>query len=425
MSCMHKGFLIITLWLVISLPVFSQNLPALDGDTIRILVPGDPFAIALLDSQAELEDRSGAQFVIDIVSYNDTRQIVLNNAKDLTSRYDIVALDVVWMGEYGADNILLPLDDYIDDSSVVQPIDFLQVAYEAGQYQNQQLALPIQPHPELIWYRRDVLEDNNLAIPMTATELLDVAQALTDADNNQYGICWNAQRGQALGQQMAHFYGMFGQALIDDNGNPTLNTPAGVAAAEFANDLLASSPPDILTMAWDQRIQKYSQGICMMTYGWGARKVDLSATNVQVVTGYTGAVAMADIESAVTPLGTWSLGIPANIGEREALAWTALEWLTSPDIQTLLAENGNGGMPRYSIMINPELQNLYPTFDVVYALDMDNQLADWMRPAISEWSDIARILGTVYHDMLAGDLTPQQAADLAQSQAEELMAESG
>ena len=43
-----------------------------------------------------------------------------------------------------------------------------------------------------------------------------------------------------------------------------------------------------------------------------------------------------------------------------------------------------------------------------------------MRPAVPQWSALADILGTVYHDMLRGELTPEQAAARAQQQADVL-----
>ena len=133
--------------------------------------------------------------------------------------------------------------------------------------------------------------------------------------------------------------------------------------------------------------------------------------------GYAGAPYASDA-APVTAIGVWNLGIPSNIGERADIAWRALEWLTSSEIETLLAENGNGGMARYSILENPRLQALYPAFEVVSQLGSQNQLADWMRPAVPQWPLLADILGTVYHDMLQGDLTAEEAAAEAQRQAE-------
>jgi multiple sugar transport system substrate-binding protein len=124
----------------------------------------------------------------------------------------------------------------------------------------------------------------------------------------------------------------------------------------------------------------------------------------------------------VTSIGTWSLGIPANIGARRDIAWPFLAWLTSSEIERWLAQHGNGGMPRYSVMRDAALAKRYPAFATVARLGQSGQLSDWMRPAVPQWSALCDVLGTVYHDMLRGELSPQQAAERAQRQADALFA---
>lgn len=411
---------IITAALISGIGAVRAQETLLNGETLHLVVVGDPFAVALENSLTELSAMAGGQIDLEIVSYDDMRDITLLNARDQESYYDIVSFDAVWMGEYAENSILLPLNERIDASSVVDPADFLEQGYQTAAYDDVQYGLPIQPHPELLWYRSDRFEEDGIAVPETTEELLAAAAHFTDAENNQYGICWNGQRGQALGQQMAHFYAAFGQPLLDDNGQPTLDTPRAVEAAQYALDLLPYSPPDVLNMAWDQRPVRFAQQGCMMTYEWAARTYLVEEDPTSQVAGKVGYAAAPHAEDSapVTSMGAWSLGIPANIGPREELAWRALEWLTSPEIERLLAVNGNGGMPRYSILRDPELRARYPAFAVVDTLGSEGLLNDWMRPAVPQWPQMADIMGTVYHDMLNGQMSPEEAATEVQRQAQ-------
>lgn len=396
----------------------------LGGETIRLLIVGDPFATALRELGEELGRRAGGTVLIEVVGYDELRDLTLRNADDLESAYDIVSFDVVWAGEYGAQGVLMPLEDLIAAAPDLRPDDFLDVAYESSRAGGRQLGLPIQPHPELLWYRSDLLAAVGLGPPATTDELLAAARALNHPERDEYGICWNGQRGQPLGQQMAHFYAAFGQPLLDAAGRPTLNTPRGIAAARFAQSLLLVSPPDILGMAWDQRTRRFAAGGCAMTYEWAARSPmaeHAPTSQVRGLVGY-GPAPHAPDAPAVTPLGTWSLGIPANIAGRRAMAWRFLAWLSSAEIQRLLAAHGNAGMPRDSLLRDEELVARYPAFTTVTRPEVAAQLDDWMRPAVPEWPHLAEILGTVYHDMLRGDLTPEQAAAEAQARAEQLFA---
>lgn len=418
---MRYGKVLIVLGVILALTGGPSAAQEQQGLTLHLLVVADPFALALQEAAPALEQRYGANLDIEIVGYTDTREQTLRNARDQHSRYDLVSFDVLWMGEYAAQSILLPLNTHIDATSFLQPDDFLAAAHTASAADGVQYGLPIQPHPELLWVRRDLFEAAGLAYPTTTDEVVAAAARLQNPAAGLYGICWNAQRRQPLGQQMAHFYGAFGQPLLDGT-TPTLDTERGLAAAEYALALLAHSPPDILTMAWDQRILRFNAGGCAMTYGWGART--FLAGDVVRQVDYLAAPHAPNAE-AVTPIGAWSLGIPANIGEREAEAWRFLAWLSSPEIQHLLAINGNGGMPRLSLLADPALAELYPAFPVVAALAERDELKDWMRPAIAQWPALEVILGTVFHDMLRGQLTPAQAIAEAQRQAVALFAEDG
>ncbi|TVR24942.1 MAG: extracellular solute-binding protein [Anaerolineaceae bacterium] len=409
-----RPFVFVLVFALLSLNTFASD------HMIRLLVAGDPFAIALQNAQPELEARYGGNIEINIVGYNDMRTLALLNAQDAVSDYDIISFDVLWIGELFDAMALTSLNEYIMQAPELDTDDFLTAAYRASQYGDQQLGLPIQPHPELLWYRVDLFEQANIDPPRTTDDVLQAASQLHDPESELYGICWNAQRRQPLGQQIAHFYGAFGQPLFDDDGQPTLNTERGLAAAEYALALMAYSPPDILTMAWDQRILRFASGKCAMTYGWGARSYFVENDPSSEVAGLVGYLPAPHAPSAepVTPIGTWSLGIPANLGERTPLAWDFLAWLSSSEIQTLLAGYGNGGMPRQSVITDETLTAAYPAFAVVSRLDQDSQLADWMRPPVAGWSDLEVILGTVFHNMLINQITPQQAIEEAQHQAD-------
>jgi multiple sugar transport system substrate-binding protein len=407
---------------IVSTPAGSST-PSLRGETLRLLLVGDPFAVAIQETSAELERLTGAHFQLEVVGYDDVRRLTLRNAQDKVSAYDLISFDVVWAGEYGEQEVLLPLDEHLSRSrALVEPEDFLDIAFTQSRYHGRQLGLPIQPHPELLWYREDLLAAEGLRPPRTTEELLEVARHYQKPESGRYGILWNGQRGQAFGQQMAHFYAAFGQPLLDARGRPTLDTPKGLAAARFALALLKVSPPDVVNTAWDQRPLRMAQGSVAMTYEWSARAYLVEEAPSSLVAGKIGYAAAphAPGEAAVTPIGTWSLGIPSNIGPRRELAWHALTWLTSRETLRLLARHGNGGMPRKSLLRDPELVRRYPVFAVVDQLSQAGQLQDWMRPAVPQWPQLAEILGTTYHDMLLGRLTPEQAAAQAQQQADAL-----
>lgn len=399
-----------------------QQITDLRGQTLRILVVGDPFALALRQLKDEFEADLGITIELEIVGYNDTRTLTLANASDLVSSYDLVSFDVMWLGEYVENDVLLPLDSLTAQSSILEMDDFLQSAIESSRWQGVLYGLPIQPHPELLWYRTDLFAAAGLEAPRTTDDVIDRARALHNPDADIYGICWNGQRSDALAQQMTHFFAAFGQAMLDENQQPTIDTPAGVRAAQYALDLLPYSPPDILNMAWDQRITRFANGSCAMTYGWGARVALVEAMNPDLLEhiGFVAAPHAPD-SAPVTPIGVWSLGIPSNVETNQHIAWMFLEWLSAPQQQARLAKAGNAGVPRYTLAEDHDLTARYKHFTLIAALDRQKQLASWMRPEIPQWNAMAEIISAVFSDMLRGELSAQQAVTLAQSQLEALL----
>jgi len=296
-------------------PASAQEPKPFEGKTIRLLFNADPYGFATQKILADLEGASGAKIVLDIQPYDAQHQKILLNSQSTESAYDIVAVDIVWEGEFGIGNVLTPLDDFIAKSDIDLK-DFPEAMLKGAQYEGKQLGMPIQPHPEILWYRKDLFEAKGIKPPETTDELLAAAAAFHDPDNGFYGIGWNGQRGQPLGQQMAHFYAAFGQPPFDENMKPTLDTPNALRAAKYALELMKYSPPDILNMAWDERARLYAQGKTAMIYEWGARAFMIQDPEMLANTGFIPSPHAPDMP-ALTPMGEWTLSIPSNVKDKE------------------------------------------------------------------------------------------------------------
>lgn len=388
----------------------GKRSPLPEKETYRILLVSDPFSMAMDRMQDHMERELQVPFDFEIVMYNDVRTMASQNVKDQHSTYDLIAFDIVWLGEYVNKGVLHPLEL----SSDIPTEGLLPAALETCKKDGSLYGLPIQPHAELLWARKDVFHSMGLAFPKTTQQVLDTAKLLHQPEQGMYGIAWNAQRGQPLGQTMAHFFAAFGQPLLDDNGEVAFQTEKGLAAAQYALNLMEVSPPDILTMAWDQRTSRFASGHVAMAYGWGARSPTVEVNPSSKVRGNVlyGPSPHAAEAAPVTPLGVWSLGIPSNV-ENKAKSLRLLKWLYTTEEQRLLAFNGNGAPPVTELYEVVELQTRYPVLKTMSDEDLQSQLSASMRPAIPEWNLICEILGTEFHEMLLGHATPEEALERA------------
>jgi multiple sugar transport system substrate-binding protein len=420
--------------------VSSQAAAVLDGQTIRILAIGDPVFQVMQKIHDDMEKMAGGKIELEVRPFDVLHQQVLLNAQNPTSSYDIIAIDLPQFGEYKS--FLLDLDALIKESGF-DAADFQEAAWTGAQASGKQLGIPIQPHPEILAYRKDLFEEAGLRPPESTDDVLAAAKKLHNSKPGLAGIAWNGARGTPLGQTFIQVMGSFGQAPIDlpkkdhgfaidnirpQNMKPMIDTPAGLATAKYLKALMDYSPPGILNMAWDERVRVFAQGGAAMTYIWSGRSAIYELDPQAQARGKVGYVVHPHGPGAVpvSPLGGWSLGIPSNLEKnRIPLAWKVITWLTSPEMMKEYTKHGDCVSPRHSVSQDPSVIADCPVIPVVDAMASKGELADWQRPPVPELQQIVDVLGSVMHEMLAGKRTPEDAVKESQQEIDRIMRKAG
>lgn len=387
------------------------------SEPIKILSMHDPFARARFGNTALVHQKLGVPLDVTLMDYESSNRAIAVNAARRESAYDLIAIDIVWMGHYGALNALLPLDKVLD-SRGVDAAEFISIAWNAGRMNDQQLAIPIQPHPEILIYRRSVLDKLGVSPPETTEDVLKLAKRISEEIPGMYGICWNGANGAALGQQMLHFAGAYGGRLIDQQGHFAVNGAPWREALQYAQRLSSWSPPLIEDMAWDQRIEHFRSGICGMSYAWGARTAVLETDKSPIAgdIGYLPAPNGIGFPKT-TPMGAWLLAIPANLpAERIPAVADALVMLTGEKSAKLLLELGVSALSRPL----PNESNKYPVLNLLRQLDKNKQLTIGMRPAIPSFQALSEIIGVESHAAIFGSTKSDKALQRIASRLKEL-----
>ncbi len=402
---------------------------------VRILVHGDPTFMVMDALKRHFEQVVGTAIHQRAFSIDRLREEALKNAQRKASRYDIIAVDLPWIGEFVESGVLRPLDEVMDIERL-DPADFHTAGWRAAHWGGRPYGVPSQTTPELFFYRRDLFAEAGLEPPRTTGAVLKAAEALHEPRHGRYGIAWNAARGTALGHTVIMTLADFGQPVFDmpeiaggfdadhlaqGTPRPTIDTAKGREAAEYLMALLRFSPPDILSMAWYERVRPYAAGSVAMAYGYTllAPYFELDPTSpAWNQTGYLPHPAGPG-GAPIAPVGGYVLGIPANLpAERVPDAVEALIAFTSPAAQKLYVENGSRTAPRYSVGSDPEVRRLSTIFEAVDAMSWRDELQFWPRPPVPEISDVIAICGEEFHDMLRGIVTPREALRQAQARAD-------
>ena len=130
--------------------------------------------------------------------------------------------------------------------------------------------------------------------------------------------------------------------------------------------------------------------------------------------------------SPVAPVGGYVMGIPRNLPpERLKAAAEALIVFTSPEAQKLYVQNGSRTNPRYSVGSDPDVRRTSTIFEAVDEMSWRDELQFWPRPPIPQISEIIRICGEEFHDMLRGIIPPRTALRNAQNRADAAMKNDG
>ena len=410
--------------------------------TLRILSPSDPTFRSLADFSANLKEFCGGRLEIINLSLDALHGELVRNAARPESKYDIVAIDLPWMGELVESASIVPLNAMIE-AERYRYYDFHSAAWKASGYNAEQFALPIQPTAELLFYRTDLFEQLGLFAPLTTSEVLDSAKILHRSTKGLSGIVMNYGRGTPVGHTFMHALADFGQPLINlprvgsdfalhhlsgEHFRPQIDSEAGHRAAEFLLELLDYAHPHSLECHWDRRIKLFAEGKAAMTYGWSIRASVFEGDEQSPAHGRVGYLPHppAPGRQTVSPIGGFSLAIPANLPEeRIEKAWVMMKYLTQPEMMKWYVLNGNLSSPRFSTSADPEVQAFSPLIEQVDRMEKKGQLQSWPRPPIPEFDAITHILGEEIHAMLGRDSSIGAALQLAQSRIDKLMRAQG
>jgi multiple sugar transport system substrate-binding protein len=398
----------------------APGLDACKGQNLVLASMTDQYINAFNVLVPQFNEASGANVTIDPLGYTDLYQKLIADFVGQTGSYDLMTVDIVWSGEFGANEYTLPLDDFMArDEAELQLDDILPVAWTLGEWQGAHPAYPLAGYANVLNYRKDVFEQAGIEPPTTQEELLAVAQTLTDAEKDFYGIALLGAKGPAVAQDYMAWVQQHGGSILDDEGNPAINTPENVEILKFFGELFKYAPPGSTDYWWDQRETAFRNGNVAMMEGWSIARAGYENPELSTIVGNVD-IAVAPVSEGMEPkygFGGWGIGINADsTPEEQECAWQFIKWLTSPEIQKEWLRN-DGAPIRRSTMTDPEIVAEYPWMPLLLE-SFEKGDGDY-RPRIPQYSIIQDALGTHVNAFLVGQETAEEALEAAQKQIED------
>ena len=405
---------------------------------LRILLSDEPTFLVLDRLAAEISVILDTEIETTVLEYEPLNQRVIENSKASCSDFDLIALDIPWLGRMAMEQALQPMDDWLRDGRT-NPFDFYATAWESARCQGQQLGLPFAATAELFLYRKDMFAEHHLPPPTTVNLVLAAAKKIHDPIAGRFGIAWNAARGQPLGQTFIQVMASFGSPPVSLNHlgagydldtpwnelRPTIDSDAGRETLEYLRELAEYSPPNISEMDWSARMEAYRSGLVAMCYEWSTRTLNFEDDLESPARSNTGYLSHPSRTGGlgISPMGGWVLAIPSNVGTaRKQPVWRALQWLTSPEFTKCLIQNGSPAKFRHSVSSDPEVSDMVPVFGTVDAMEKRGQLQIWPRPPVPFMTSMMRIVGQEVHDAIWGQAPAANVLHRAECRLESMFA---
>ncbi len=401
-----------------------------EGTKITLMLNNATKNNALAEHASEFTEMTGIEVEFDMTPFGSLLEKITSEGVAMTGTYDIVTFLDSWGPSIK--QFLVPLDDRISDAGI--DMDRYPPAFQqAVTYDDMVHGFPWRGHPQLLFYRQDILEELDLDVPTTWAELEEVALAITE-QTDLYGISqhYASHAGQNLFNWITHLWSNGGQ-IFDDNWKPVFNNSAGVEATEryvgYLRDLEVV-PPGSVTYNEYESVQSMVQGESAMVISWWWQYQNL-VDKEKAIDEVAENAAFAPVPEWEGKGGaTYAICMPLSImkdSENQDAAWEFLKWATNPDLEKAIAIDKSDPNTTTNVTVqvsslkDPEVNEAW---DGMHKAAAESLAVSRIMPQIPEWPEVSDVLSITINKIATGD--PVKASlDQAADSIEEIMERAG
>lgn len=314
-----------------------------DGTTINVLAVKSSQFEAHEARLAEFEDATGIDVVVDYVPFPNMKEALTTEMVAGAGDYDVVSIMDQWVTSLQM--LIQPIGDGIEKQGT-DLSDFPEAHLRHGMVDGELVGLPVRGHVQLLFYRKDLLDQAGAEVPSTWSEVVSAANKVqSETDAAGIALPYGKLNGQNLMVWINLLWGNGGQ-LFDENGQPAFNSEAGIAATERYVGFLRDDkivPAGSAVFVEQDAVNSFKQGNSAMLPVWWWVRSQLTDPEQSSVTedqlGFTSLPAVDGAERT-TFTNTWIFSVTDGTQNRDA-AIEYLGWLTDPALErdVLLDEN--------------------------------------------------------------------------------------
>ncbi len=314
---------------------------------------------------------------------------------------------------------LLPLNDLIEQYREEYNLDDIpQPVWDAASIGGNIYGVPFMSNSMHLFYRTDLFEKHDLAVPTTYDEVIDACAVLRDEPSIDLPFTMNLHAGWAWEIEFMHFIRSFGgKYLNDDDNTPIFNGEEGVAALTKMKEVVdGCMGVEGLTYSIDDSEIGMETGTLAFVHIWASRAANMDDPEKSDFVGMIGFAPSPapNPDSGILGGSAWidAYSIPKRSGVDHDLAFRII--METFDFEGQVGGSAHGAVVRSSVGEAGHGGRNLPAMSVSLGQGVGgnslNPAAALARTALGNWLPL---VGT-------GELTPEEALDSA---AEEYIAE--
>ena len=349
-------------------PPASSPVSASSGQAVSITWSTGPLSnLGLRQQLIQMFEKENPGIQVQLVqmpnSTDTQRNTYVTQISSGSTTPDVYSGDVIWPAQFANAGLAMPLDQYFP-SSITSGI--IPGGIQADTYQGKLYAVPWFTDAGFLYYRKDLLQKENLPVPTTWPQLLQEAQTLQSKGDVKYGFVWQGAQYEGLVCDFVEDLAGAGGNVLTSSGQVVLNSPQAVKAVSFMRQLITSgvSPQAVTTYQEPESLNAFLAGDAAFLRNWPYAWAVSQDPKQSKVVGKVGMAVLPNWSGGVTgpaALGGWNLFInPHSQHVDQAVAF--IKFLISPEAQQFIALKG-GHLPILEAAYNdPQLQAADPFF---------------------------------------------------------------
>lgn len=336
-------------------------------------------------------------------SADEQRNQFIQRQRAKSGQCDIFYADVIWTAEFASQKWLYDLTPYAES----RKDEFIPATFDTVNYDGKTFGVPKQTDAGFLYYRSDKVDTP----PETWQAVYEDAAA-------QDGIAYQGAAYEGLTVDFLELaYGAGGEVLSEDGSQVLINSPENVAALQFMVDGIAdgAAPKAVTTYMEEQARRAFEAGRATYMRNWPYAYALGNESDIK-----------GDFE--VAPLPSWEGGEAASIlgghnlvvsafSENPGGALKLIDFLTSPEIIQQDAADFSLAPVLVETYDDPEVQKALPfSAELKQAVEQGRS-----RPVSPVYPQISQAIYENVNAALAGQATPQEALEKAQTDMEQAL----